>query len=184
MQGQPVATIAFTSFNDQLLQALLNTVYPSRLFLINGAPPVHHWREEATAWIHEQLRAEWPAEDNPVDSAGLPTRRASTLDYKESLEHLLHLYWELSVDHRIVLAPTGSKMQTVASYFLRSVQSDTHVEYPTPKGFLDLYSDGIGNSWRIDFPAMGAFVERIQLECRRQWLGISSLEERGERDVH
>lgn len=41
MQGQPTAAIVFMSFNDALTQVLLNTVYPSRLFLINGRPPVH-----------------------------------------------------------------------------------------------------------------------------------------------
>lgn len=63
MQGQPTAAIVFMSFNELFTQALLNTVYPSRLFLINGRPPNLGWREEATAWIHEQLRREWGEED-------------------------------------------------------------------------------------------------------------------------
>ncbi|MGH9892163.1 MAG: hypothetical protein ACREA0_09320 [bacterium] len=74
MQGQPTAALVFMSFNDALTQVLLNTVYPSRLFLINGRPPVHSWREAATAWIHDQVRREWE-EDNPVhpaDAGGVP----------------------------------------------------------------------------------------------------------------
>jgi hypothetical protein len=63
MQGQPTAALVFMSFNDALTQVLLNTVYPSRLLLINGRPPVHRWREVATAWIHDQVRQEWE-EDN------------------------------------------------------------------------------------------------------------------------
>ena len=39
MQGQPTAALVFLSFNDALTQSLLNTVYPTRLFLINGKPP-------------------------------------------------------------------------------------------------------------------------------------------------
>src|SRR5260221_2812698 len=92
MQGQPTAALVFMSFNDALTQVLLNTVYPSRLFLVNGRPPVHSWREEATAWINDQVRREWD-EDNPVrpTAAGgvpRPTRVASTLDYRETVELL------------------------------------------------------------------------------------------------
>ena len=58
MQGQPTAALVFMSFNDALTQSLLNTVYPTRLFLINGKPPVHSWRENAMAWIHDHVRRE------------------------------------------------------------------------------------------------------------------------------
>ena len=46
MQGQPTAAIAFMSFNEELIQALLDSVYRSRLFLINSKPPVLGWREK------------------------------------------------------------------------------------------------------------------------------------------
>ncbi|MCK4828124.1 hypothetical protein KA005_71000, partial [bacterium] len=103
MQGQSTAAIVFMSFNDALTQVLLNTVYPGRLLLINGRPPVHVWREEATAWIHDRVRREW-VEDNPVLSVNdccvpMPERVASTLYYQETVLLLLQLYWELSVDH-------------------------------------------------------------------------------------
>src|SRR5262249_49942288 len=86
MQGQPTAALVFMSFNDALTQVLLNTVYPSRLFLINGRPPLYRWREQATAWIHDQVRREWE-EDNPVDpnasdGVPLPQRVVSTLYYQ------------------------------------------------------------------------------------------------------
>ena len=60
----------FMSFNESLTQALLDCVFPSRLFLINGRPPVHIWRETATAWIHETLRSEWRESDNHVLMTG------------------------------------------------------------------------------------------------------------------
>ena len=163
MQGQPTAAIAFMSFNEQLTQALLNDVCPSRLFLINGRPPCLQWREEATAWIHDKLRAEWPQCDNPVDSRGLPKRATSTLEYTETLKLLLELYWSLSVDHRILVAPTGSKMQTVAVFIVKQLHPDIHLEYPTPSGFLDSYSGGIGATWVIDFGSLA--------ECIQRWRG-------------
>ena len=145
MQGQPTAALVFMSFNDALTQSLLNTVYPTRLFLINGKPPVHSWREKAMAWIHDQVRREW-GDDNPLypSGSGLPARTVSTLDYRETLVLLMKLYWELSANYRILLAPAGSKLQAVGCCFIKALHPDVHIEYPSPQGFLRVYSKGIG----------------------------------------
>jgi hypothetical protein len=171
MQGQPTAAIVFMSFNDALTQLLLNTVYPGRLFLINGCPPQHSWRESATAWVHEQVRSEW-SEDNPVipNNGGdldLPSRRTSTLDYRESVSLLLSLYWQLSATHRVLLAPSGSKMQTVACSLVKALHPDIHIEYPSPEGFAAEYSYGAAARWLVD---LGQFAERLSLigEMERQ----------------
>jgi hypothetical protein len=160
MQGQPNAAIAFMSFNERLTQALVNSVNPGRLFLINGIPPTLRWREEATAWIHEQLRSEWPDDDNPVAN-GLPVRATSTLDYRETVDVLLDLYWELASNHRVIIAPTGSKMQAVACYLAHALHPDIQIEYPTPEGFLDLYSRGVGRTWVLTLGPLGQAI--------RQW---------------
>src|ERR1017187_5797022 len=162
MQGQPTAALVFMSFNDVLTQVLLNTVYPGRLLLINGRPPMHQWREAATAWIHDQVRREWQ-EDNPVDtgtgtSVPLPKRVVSTLDYRETVALLLELYWNLSAKHRMLLAPAGSKMQAVGCYLAKALHPDIHIEYPSPEGFSAGYSSGIGTQWIIN---LGAFSERL-----------------------
>jgi len=171
MQGQPTAAIVFMSFNDALTQLLLNTVYPGRLFLINGRPPVHSWREAATAWVHEEVRREWE-EDNLLgapDETGerLPTRVASTLDYRESMTLLLELYWGLSATHRVLLAPSGSKMQTVACYLMKALHPDIHIEYPSPEGFAPEYSSGTGKRWLV---SLGLFSDRLSAigEAERQ----------------
>ena len=173
MQGQPTAAIAFMSFNDELIQALLDSVYPSRLFLINGRPPVLTWREEATAWIHSRLVSEWPA-DNPVDEAGLPIRKASTLHYREAFNVLHQLYWDLNVDHRILLAPTCSKMQTLACFLMVAIHPDIHVEYPTPQGFLHLYSSGIGKSWMVTFGKLHELVEKLAQHEQKKYLQVAT----------
>lgn len=162
MQGQPMAALVFMSFNDALTQVLLNTVYPGRLFLINGRPPVHSWREAATAWIHDQVRREWE-DDNPVyssdaDGVPMPKRVVSTLDYRETVSLLLQLYWQLSANHRLLLAPAGSKMQAVGCYLVKALHPDIHVEYPSPEGFSQEYSSGIGARWLLD---LGRFSEQL-----------------------
>ena len=176
MQGQPTAALLFMSFNDALTQVLLNTVYPSRLFLINGRPPVHSWREEATAWIHDKVRREW-AEDNPVQPSNtggvpLPTRAVSTLDYRGTVLLLLELYWQLSATHRILLAPAGSKLQAVGSYLVKALHPDIHVEYPSPEGFSPWYSTGVGNRWLLDLGNLSKLISDISVAERRNYLEI------------
>lgn len=178
MQGQPTAALSFMSFNDVLTQALLNTVFPTRLFLINGRPPIHSWREEATAWIHDQVRREWE-DDNPLarsneESPWLPARTVSTLDYRETVLLLLHLYWQLSATHRIILAPAGSKMQAVGCFLVKALHPDIHIEYPSPEGFLPEYSTGISQRWIIDFSSLKETVDAISVEERREFLQLST----------
>ena len=177
MQGQPTAALVFMSFNDALTQVLLNTVYPSRLFLINGRPPVHSWREEATAWIHDQVRREWD-EDNPVatPSAGevpIPLRAVSTLDYRETLSLLVDLYWQLSATHRVLLAPAGSKMQAVGCFIVKALHPDIHIEYPSPDGFLPQYSSQIANRWLLNLGHLRTLLDTISREERREFLELS-----------
>ncbi|HYR12315.1 MAG TPA: hypothetical protein VEQ60_31295, partial [Longimicrobium sp.] len=162
-----------------LTQALLDAVYPSRLFLINGIRPDRlSWREGATAWIHEQLRKEWFA-DNPVverqgDHGTLPSRRTSTLDYRETVSTLLELYWELAANHRILLAPTGSKMQAVGCFFTKAMHPDIHVEYPTPSSFFSLYSQGISDLWITDFGPLKDLVSQLAETDRDLHLGLGA----------
>jgi hypothetical protein len=165
MQGQPTAAIVFMSFNDALTQVLLNTIYPSRLFMVNGRPPVHSWREEATAWIHDQVRREWE-EDNPISFSSkqqtyLPDRVTSTLYYQDTIALLLDIYWRMSTSYRILLAPSGSKLQTVGCYIAKALHHDIHIEYPSPESFFPKYSSGIGKRWFVDFGNMTKLLKDI-----------------------
>jgi hypothetical protein len=161
LQGEPTVLMAFMSMNEVLTQALINSLCPSRLLLINGRPPNLSWREEATAWIHEELRREWPLADNPVSSSTgviLPSRVTSTLDYTESVALLLDLYWQCAAEFRVVLAPTGSKMQALACFLVKALHPDVHIEYPTPESFLKEYSRGIGTCWVVNFGCLQRLV--------------------------
>ena len=176
MQGHPTAALVFMSFNDALTQSLLNTVYPSRLFLINSRPPVLTWREAATAWIHEQVQKEWE-EDNPLSMVAgseipLPTRSVSTLDYRETVSLLLDLYWQLSNSHRILLAPAGSKWQAVGCFLLKALHPDVQVEYPSPEGFSKYYSSGVGTRWQLKLGPLQQCIKNIADKERMEFLAI------------
>ena len=179
MQGQPTAAIVFMSFNDALTQVLLNSVYPSRLFLVNGRPPVHSWREEATAWIHDQVRHEW-SEDNPTvksdsTTVPMPERSASTLDYRETVSLLVNLYWQLSSTHRLLLAPSGSKMQAVGCYLAKALHADIHIEYPSPEGFQPEYSSGVAMRWQLHLGRLRTLLESISNRERQEFLELSTV---------
>jgi hypothetical protein len=168
LQGEPTALIAFMSMNEVLTQSLIDSISPSRLFLINGSPPLHSWRERATAWIHEELRREWPERDNPCvmtdDGFALPQRTTSTMDYRETVGVLRDLYWKIAAEYRVVLAPTGSKMQTLGCCVAKGIHGDIHIEYPTPESFLPAYSRGIGNRWLVDFGVFSDLLKDLRSE--------------------
>lgn len=178
MQGQPTAALVFMSFNNALTQVLLNTVYPSRLLLINSRPPIQSWREEAIAWIHEEVRREW-SEDNALvereDGTLMPRRTVSTLDYRESVGLLVDEYWKLSETHRIVLAPAGSKMQTVGCWLVKALHPDIHVEYPSAEGFQKEYSAGMAGRWCLELGVVESLLADLGREERRKYLELGGV---------
>jgi len=172
MQSNATLLIAFDSFNEALCQALINMINPSRFILINGRPPRDElrWREEATKYVHHFLRKEWNIEDDND-----PVKTSSTLYYAETYELLTKLYWRFSTEHRIIIAPTGSKMQTLGSYLMRAVHEDIHVEYPAVSGFFgDKYSRGVREIWEIDFGNMGDFISNLRQQEIKSHLGLPS----------
>lgn len=171
MQNQAALLLAFDSFNEALCQALVNGMNPSDFILINGKPPRKElaWREEATKYVHSRLREEWAVGNNNRE----PVKSTSTLYYGETYELLTELYWEFSANHRIILAPTGSKMQTVGCYLLRAVHDDVHVEYPTVQGFFaDKYSTGVRELWELDFGRLDELVENLSKAERKKYLSL------------
>ena len=62
MQRSPAIIVAFTSFNEQLIRALLSNFNPTHLFLINGVPPTLSWREGATQEIHADILNDYRVE--------------------------------------------------------------------------------------------------------------------------
>jgi hypothetical protein len=72
--------------------------------------------------------------------------KTSTLDYRETLTCLLKLYSMHAVHERLLISPTGSKMQTVSVGIFRALVKDVQIVYPTPKSFQrpDAYTLGVG----------------------------------------
>lgn len=136
MQQNPNILIAFTSFNELLLRALMSSISPMHFYLISCVPPRLGWREEATQQLHEKLIEDFP-NDNPKGcSKNRLQRRSSALYYTETFQVLADLYVKHCYDYRIILAPTGSKMQTLGAALIKCCCPDIHIEYPTPDSYI------------------------------------------------
>ena len=140
MGGEQTRLIAFPSLDAQHLISLRTELQPSRLSLIDGIPPdqTNQWRQEIISKLNhvEQL----------TSSGAADQFAASTLWYQETLKTLLQIYSQHSLRDRLLLAPTGSKMQSVAVGIFRSFVEDVQIVYPTPSSFLSptKYTQGVG----------------------------------------
>jgi hypothetical protein len=164
MQGQPVCLVAFTSFNEQLIRHMLGTMSPHRLLLINGKPPRKNnvWREEATHYIYKKLLNDYPSGNDINPDINLLARRASTLHYYETIQRIDQIYEEFGLVERIIIAATGSKMQTVGLFFSKIKHLDIHIEYPTPDTYnLKEISHGVRYVHEIEIPNYHEWILKL-----------------------
>ncbi|MBZ5564632.1 MAG: hypothetical protein LAP13_19710, partial [Acidobacteriia bacterium] len=133
--SQQTRLVTFPSFNTDQLTALRTELQPSRYSVIHGVPPApeNQWRKWAIARLNHT--------DSLEGEEGYST---STLDYRETLEYLLQIYTNHGTTERILIAPTGSKMQAVAVGIFRSFIRDVQIVYPTPRTFTSPTSYTIG----------------------------------------
>ena len=135
--GTQTRLVAFPSLDAHHLTALRNEIQPSRFSFIEGVPPSpqNAWRQSVIASINKL--------DKLLNAERFQT---STLDYRETLDCLLKLYAKHGERERLLVSPTGSKMQTVAVGVFRALIEDVQIVYPTPVSYLkpDGYTRGIG----------------------------------------
>jgi hypothetical protein len=129
--------VVFPSFNSDQLPALRAELQPSRFAFIHGVPPspINQWRTDAIARL------------NRLDGiTGVGNFKTSTIDYRETLDCLLEIYSSYSVRDRLIVSPTGSKMQTVAVGLFRALIENVQIVYPTPREFRSPkdYTTGVG----------------------------------------
>ena len=151
--------VAFPSFDRSHLANLIQELQPTYTDLIHGIPP-----SETNAWRTEAVRNL----NRPVlDSLRRNTNHcASTLDYTKTLRILLGIYKNRSMFDKIVVAPTGSKMQAVAVALFRAALYDVQIVYPTPQTFTapEEYTGGVRRMYALDLPVEQIAACRPQLE--------------------
>ncbi len=148
MLGEAIRLIAFPSLDHVQLTNVMQELQPTYAEFIDGIPPDegNEWRTEAIRIINHRTIS---AVKNPV------THQASTLDYRKTLKILLDIYEERSMFDRLVIAPTGSKMQAVAVGLLRSFLDDVQIVYPTPHIFTHpkRYTSGLSQIYEVHIPS-------------------------------
>jgi hypothetical protein len=154
--SQPIVTIAFPTFNHQELMALISELPAHHLISIEGKPHLQQdrWRRDAIEWVNKEVSEYIHTE----------SRVASTFNYKETFELLRGVYSEYSDGYRIVMAPTGSKMQTVGASLFRRVFDDIQVVYPVTKKFAETYTEGWKECWGIDIGVIDDALEETKTE--------------------
>lgn len=147
MPGAQSRLISFPTLDAHHLIALRAELQPSRFSFIEGVPPSpeNRWRQDFIAKMNRL---------GEIKDAEIC--KTSTLLYEETLNCLLDLYRKYAVRERLLLSPTGSKMQTVAVGVFRTFVSDIQIVYPTPGGFRspENYPRGID---RLYLLPLGAF---------------------------
>jgi len=147
--GAQTRLVVFPCLDAHHLTALRAEIQPSRFTFIEGVPPQsqNRWRQKLIADV------------NRLDTIRDAERcHASTLDYRETLDCLFKLYAAHAVQERLLISPTGSKMQTVAVGIFRSFVEDVQIVYPTPRGFRkpDAYTFGVGPLHLLPLEAFSA----------------------------
>ena len=150
MQGYPLVVVAFATFNFKELDALVNELGPQWAVIIDGAPhsPEDAWRLEAVKAINRKL-----------ESAERSIRfTLSTFAYEDTIGLLEELYQMYSDSHRIMIAPTGSKLQATGVGFFHYMRPDVQIVYPVTSGFASEYTEGCKAIWAISVPEWRGFV--------------------------
>jgi hypothetical protein len=145
--AQPVRLVAFPSIDGHQLDALRSVLQPSYMTLITGVSPRNDlaWREDAIREI------------NHIDMlSGVEDRSASIVDYRETIDVILDCYAMHGDLEKLVVCPTGSKMQAVSVGIVRGFLSDIQIAYPTSRSFLapKQYSEGVGQLYTLDLSSV------------------------------
>lgn len=131
--------IAFPSLEAHHLTALRAELQPASFSFVEGLPSNgnYTWRTKLIAQI------------NSIDTLyadDIERFSVGTMDYEETIRVLQDIYKRHAAQERLILAPTGSKMQTVGVGIFRAYVQDVQIVYPTPTKFRDpaRYTIGIG----------------------------------------
>jgi len=168
MQSAPSIVIAFASFNEQLVRALLSVINPSHFYLLNSVPPRLQWREEAMQYINKGIIEEYHSE-NKIDSDGRLINKVSTLYYNETFDYLSEMYKTYCYSYRMIISPTCSKLQALGCGLFKICCPDVHIEYPTPESinFTGYSTNEVACLYEVKFDN---FVSELRVVCEHYTL--------------
>ncbi|MFC7142600.1 hypothetical protein ACFQMA_22545 [Halosimplex aquaticum] len=131
---------------------------------IEGIPRLDadEWRRESIHDLNEGVESH----------ISVDWRETSTFDYEETANLLNNIHDEYGDKYRVVLAPTGSKLQTVSCLLFRRQHQDVQVIYPVTRDYSETYSKGWKATWGIE---LGHIDDTITTEQEEYQDKISKL---------
>jgi hypothetical protein len=145
LPNYPLMIVAFLTFKRSRLGAILREYEANKTILIKAVPVRDdlRWRAEAMNIVNFDLLED---HRNSIESV-------ETLAWQATYRFLDCLYKKDHTQYRfnILLAPLGSKMQTVGAWAFAHRTPDVRVITSTPSElFTDKYSEGARNTFLID----------------------------------
>ena len=153
MQGYPALVIGFPTFNYNEITAILNEINLQNLVLIDGKPHKEkdYWRTDAI----DQLNM------NVMNVFKHETLITSTFNYIETLEKIDNIYINNMFTRKIIVTPTGSKLQTFAVFIFKQMRPDIQILYPVASSFTDEYTEGYDTIWKLTVNNFYNFYKRL-----------------------
>lgn len=161
----PVLLVAFPTFDAELLRAPIEEMTPQSLYLLEPGTDTPDWWLAAVREINQSV----------YHSKGFLERHVvsvQTFGYEETLALLERVYSEYALSHRIVVSPTGSKLQALATFFFKVRHPDVEIIYPAPMIHKPNITEGAGMGFVLDFPNFSALVQN---EKRRRTRTVTDL---------
>lgn len=156
---RPVLFVGFPGFDAEILTDPIEEFAPESLFLIEPGADSEKWTRHAIRKLNSEVY-------NSSSFIRREIGQTQIHDYLDTFITLEGLYRSRCLTHRIVVSPTGSKLQTVGSFFFKIVHPDVELVYPTPAGYNTQAAEGIGPGFIIDFGVYRNVLETLK-EVRR-----------------
>lgn len=154
LQGQPNRLIVFPSFNIDQLTSLRAELQPSYLSIIHGIPPSeeYRWRLEKISKLNRIKKLQ-----------NFEEHKVCTLDYRKTLEKLLDIYDNYGALEKLIVAPTGSKMQSIAVGLFRVFMEDIQIVFPVERSFDDPkhYTEGVKQIYSLSLEPYANLLNAI-----------------------
>lgn len=155
MQGHPILLIAYPTFNHNEIVALHNELSPNCMVTILGKPheKKNEWRLNALREINSKILEDRDYCQEPVVM--------STFNYVSNVWGLEDIYQKYKYTHRLLLSPTGSKLQTVSAFLFKQMRPDVQIVYPSTKSFIGEYTEGCTAFWYLRFENFLSFISAM-----------------------
>jgi hypothetical protein len=126
-QNAKTCLAILAGFEAHRANGVVEDTNPALLLLLYGKPgdPSLDWRLDLSRRLHRKFERGRRA----------ATETVSTLQFEETVDVLERYYNYLIDDYDVVLAPIGSKMQTLAAYLFWERYGETQLMFPTPIGY-------------------------------------------------